>query len=330
MLALMLAHRWMSLPWLAAAGLLMALWPHSITINSYILSESWVGFLTVAGLAWTGRALDNESLPWAMGGTAILALAALSNAALVPLVPLCVAWLLACRRVDRRTALALLVVPVLLCSAWQIRGVLLPPSTSSTSGRALINLDQGSWPDYHAAYQAHFRGDAGATRTLREINRETALLQDAPSRGVGAMLDRMAKEPVRYAAWYASKPSLLWDWSIRMGQGDIYVYPTRFSPFVEQPVLRAVASVCRTLNPLLFMGMAVAWILVFFRRRHLPLSLQWTGLAAIYVTLVYTVLQAEPRYSIPFRPLEILLVTWAAGSIARAVSRRLHAARNPA
>src|SRR5690242_673622 len=143
-LGMMLARRWMPLPWLAAAGTLMALWPHSIAINSFILSESLVGFLTVAGLVWLGRALDAGRRTAAMGGTAVLAMAGMSNAVLVPAAAVAALWLAAFRRINRQTALALLAFPFLLCGAWQARNALLVTS-SSTTGRALINLDQGSW-----------------------------------------------------------------------------------------------------------------------------------------------------------------------------------------
>ena len=39
------ARNWLPIRWLAGAGLLMAIWPHSITITGYILSETLFGFL---------------------------------------------------------------------------------------------------------------------------------------------------------------------------------------------------------------------------------------------------------------------------------------------
>jgi hypothetical protein len=317
-LAMLMARRWMPLPWVGAAGVLMALWPHSVAITSFILSESWVGFLTLAGLAWMGWGLDKGSTASAMGGTLVMALAGLSNAVLTLAVPFGVVWLVVCRRIDRRTALGLLVFPVLLSMAWQIRGSLLPPSPSST-GRALINLDQGSWPGYHEAYRGTFRHEPGAADALRKIDRETALLQQQPLRGLHAILGRMAGEPLHYAVWYARKPALLWGWDIQMGQGDIYIYPTRHSPFLENGWLRAVAALCRILDPLLLGTMAIGWTALAVRRRRVPRSLALAGAVTVYVTLVYTVLQAEPRYSIPFRPLEILLAIWATWLACQAV-----------
>lgn len=319
-LGMFMARRWMPRSWLAAAGFLMALWPHNVAINSFILSESWVGFLTMAGLTWTGWALDKGRTAHAIGGTIVLALAGLSNAVLIPLVPLAVFWLLACRRINRRTALGLLIFPVVFCAAWQVRGALLPPSPSS-SGRALINLDQGSWPDYHAAYQGASRHDPRATEALAAIERETILLQRDPLQGLQSILHRLSADPIHYAAWYVSKPMLFWGWDIRMGQGDVYVYPTRHSPFRENSALRALAAVCKALNPFLFGALVVAWVAAAMRRGQSPPSLQLAGVLTIYVTFVYTVLQAEPRYSIPFRPLEILLALWAIWLVCGVASR---------
>lgn len=328
-LGMMLARRWMPLPWLAAAGTLMALWPHSIAINSFILSESLVGFLTVAGLVWLGRPLDAGRRTAAMGGTAVLAMAGLSNAVLIPAAAIAALWLTACRRINRRTALALLVFPFLLCGTWQARNALLV-TPSSTTGRALINLDQGSWPEYHWAYQGAMQRAPDSIEAMQAIDEETALVQRDPVRGLRTILGRFGEHPLHYAAWYLSKPALLWGWNIRMGQGDIYVYPTRASPFVDNGILRAVAAVCRALNPLLLVAMAASWILIVWRRQHVLPSLHLTAAIAVYVTFVYSALQAEPRYAIPFRPLEILLATWTTWLMTLAAKARLGRSRAPA
>lgn len=327
-LGMMLARRWMPLPWLAAAGTLMALWPHSIAINSFILSESLVGFLTVASLAWLGRALDTGRRTAAMGGTAVLAMAGLSNAVLMPAAAVASVWLAACRKLRWRTALALVVLPFLLCGAWQVRNAL-TVNSSSTTGRAWINLDQGSWPEYHWAYQRAMRHAPGAIEAMQAIDEETALLQRDPARGLRSILERFSKHPVHYAAWYLSKPLLLWGWNIRMGQGDIYVYPTRASPFVDSGAWRAVAALCRALNPLLLAAMAAGWIVLAWRRQDALPSLHLTAASTVYVTLVYAVLQAEPRYAIPFRPLEILLATWITWLMTHAAKARLGRAAAP-
>ncbi len=60
---------------------------------------------------------------------------------------------------------------------------------------------------------------------MREIGDEQQLILQSPVAGLKAIGERFKGEPLRYLAWYAWKPALLWAWSIRMGWGDIYPYP---------------------------------------------------------------------------------------------------------
>jgi hypothetical protein len=116
----------------------------------------------------------------------------------------------------------------------------------------------------------------------------------------------MQADPLKYARWYGAKPFLLWDWSIRMGEGDVFVYPAIESAYRANAVYRASSAIAYTLNPWLFVlaaafcaGVALGW------RVAVP---EAVALAAflLYVTGVFWVFQSEPRYSIPFRSLQLL------------------------
>src|SRR5690606_8735985 len=81
-LTLALGRRWMTAPWLAAGGILMALWPHSIAITSYFLTETLAGFLSVLWLwllATVGRHWRGALLAGLVAG-----MAGLVNAVLLP------------------------------------------------------------------------------------------------------------------------------------------------------------------------------------------------------------------------------------------------------
>src|SRR5699024_6133016 len=133
-------------------------------------------------------------------------------------------------------------------------------------------------------------------------------------KGVDHMLQRMGRDPWRFVAWYTlEKPYLLWDWRIRMGQNDVYVYPTQHSPFDTNPFMRGLIAICHTINPLLA-ALALFCLITTLVKRWRPgttrlahPALQSTLLLLVFVTLVYTLLQSEPRYSIPFRSFEMLL-----------------------
>ena len=72
---------------------------------------------------------------------------------------------------------------------------------------------------------------------------------------------------------------------------------------------------------MLFMliGCIAAWL---HRRQADPILIVIMAMAA-FVTLVYSILQAEPRYSIPFRGIELLLAAYGASQLVRlAIARR--------
>jgi hypothetical protein len=53
-----------------------------------------------------------------------------------------------------------------------------------------------------------------------------------------------------------------------------------------------------------------------------------TGITLLIVTLVYAVLQSEPRYSVPFRTLEMLLAASAAAAVVNWASERRRASQH--
>jgi hypothetical protein len=164
---------------------------------------------------------------------------------------------------------------------------------------------------------------AAGQSSLETIDAQYALFRLNPAEGGSQIAHRMLQRPLQYLAWYViEKPRQLWGWSIRIGDGDIYVYPTVYSPFLMQPAWRAVESLCHGLNlPIMLLALA-SLLLACSRRNHLSIrdtpsaggALMAVGALLTFATLVYSALQSEPRYSIPFRPFEILLaVTSMAG-----------------
>src|SRR5574337_1308122 len=309
---LCVGRRWMPMRWLALAGLLMAVWPHSVTMSGYLLSETLFGFLTALGLLLLCHAIVRRSIAWAVASGIGLSLAALTNAVMLPFAFLAALYLLARRQLSAVMFASLVIAALATTVPWAVRNAMLPSGESSSANRALLNLVQGSWPDMHAAYQAKAAGDPSASILLAPINQESALIRADPLTGVSHMAHRMATHPGAYIRWYLSKPMLLWDWSIRVGQGDVYVFPTRNSPFETSISYRIVAAMCQALNPWLFVLAIAGCVLALLPRSQTPPDTAVSALMLVFVTLVYSVLQAEPRYSVPFRGLEIVVAIFAA------------------
>lgn len=321
--ATQLGQYWLPKRAAMAAGLLMAVWPHNIAIDGYLLTETLFGFLCASGLLLWGAACKQNNPYTAMAAGATLSLAALTNAMLLPFAAL-LGLLLAWRRPTlRRLCLILVASSLVLPACWAIRNGHLPPAAAgaSSTDRALQNLVQGTRMDYHSAYRTSFFGTPNARiqarTTLAAIQAEYELLRSSPRQGAREILGRMGKHPWRYATWYLfEKPYALWNWSIQIGQGDIYPYPTANSPFRTHVAWLVLEMLCRTLNPLIMLLALASLFLVGSRR--LPLATRYpcmapdaplisVNLLLAFATIVYSVLQSEPRYSIPFRSFEILL-----------------------
>ncbi|HET8554887.1 MAG TPA: glycosyltransferase family 39 protein [Rhodanobacteraceae bacterium] len=338
--AMQLGRRWLDWRWTTAAGVLMAVWPHNITIAGDLLTETQFGFLCALAMLLCARACDRKSLPWAIVTGLCFGAAALTNAVLLPFGVLLALYLAWRHHVTRKVWVALLVGSLVLPGAWAIRNSQLPVQTSghSSMGRAIQNLVQGSWPSYHAAYKAAIiEGDAQARHTLTAIDAETRLLQSHPRQGIAAITHRLGQHPWRSLAWYTlEKPYVLWGWRIGIGQNDIYVYPTTHSPFQTQPVMRAMISLCQAINPLLAVLMLACLVMTLLRlgswdtRSEGRAMLEASLALLVFVTLVYCVLQSDSRYSIPFRAFEMLLATTACSALVGWLRKHVHASRQKA
>src|SRR5574337_609948 len=274
--------------------------------------------------AGAGAGLDRHRAGWAAASGIGFSLAALTNAVLIPFAPLLAVYLFVRKKASGVFCASLAIAALAVVTPWMVRNSLIHATAkdSSSSGRALINLVQGSWPSMHSAYQASIKHDPDGAIIMAAIERESAVMTQSPRAGLALIAHRMASRPGHYLWWYLSKPALLWDWDIRIGQGDVYVYPTRNSPFKTNLAFRAVGALCHSLNPWLFALAIVGALLALLPRQAPQPDQAAAALMFVFVTLVYSVLQAEPRYSVPFRGLEIVLSAFAAHRLRRYIGQK--------
>jgi hypothetical protein len=220
------------------------------------------------------------------------------------------------------------VVPMLL---WAGRNTLLPPGSDSTD-RALVNLVEGSWPLYHDAHIDERRNPI-AHDVADAIRAEEHVMVRDPLAGLRAMRERFSSDPGYYLKWYVlQKPYLLWDWDIRIGSGGIYFLETKNSPFERNATLRLTERIFRALNPWLVamaFASAIGLVLVALRRCPAPFPLVLTASLAGYLSLVHTAFQAEPRYAVAYRPLEVMLAATFLAVVATRVSAFRERSRMP-
>ncbi|MDR6644517.1 4-amino-4-deoxy-L-arabinose transferase-like glycosyltransferase [Luteibacter sp. 1214] len=307
-LYLLLARHWFRKGTLIALASLLAIWPHSITISAYLVSETLLGFLVAAGLAWTAEGWARQRTRDLVGGALLFGCAGLTNSVVAPFLPLVAAigWLTL--RQYRKQFGIIFIAAALLPACWTIRNLTTVEGPSSNS-RAMINLVQGSWPDYHSAWLASSAGDAGGVRTIKSIDAEIAVAVHDHKAGLQEIETRIREHPLHYLAWYASKPALLWDWSLRIAAGHIYVFPTINSPLQNNGLAWHVTQVLATLNPWLGLAMLVGCLLALIEKETHGAKL--TASLLMYITVIYGIFQSEPRYAVPFRGAEIAMAVFA-------------------
>jgi hypothetical protein len=313
-LTTLLARRWLNPGWAIAAGLLLAIWPHHVAATGALLSEVVFGFTLIGGLYCIAVAMDSRRRVFL-----ILAAIAFGYAWLVnPLIALFppVLALLVWRQKGHGAALlftGIFLMPVL---AFGLRNASLDNAAGTQAqhqGRAVINFVQGSWPDYHWAWQVQRFGNPDAITMMQQINDETATLSENPEAGLTRISKRLIANPDYYGAWYLwQKPRLLWSWEIQLGPGDVYVLEVKNSPLETHPLLRWCSIALRYLNPLLSLLALCAVVATLAgglqHKPWAPPAALATALIALYLTAVHTVFQAEPRYANAYRGIEILLV----------------------
>jgi hypothetical protein len=323
-----LARHWLPLSWALLAGLLLALWPHHVAATGALLSEVVFGAALVFTLVCAVRMTRSAGWGWAVATGACAGYAWLVNpvALFVPLLIAFAVW-----RTARRSALAVMLcvflVPVV---AWSARNALLPGQADRE--RAAMNLVEGSWPQYHAAWKRQHL-DQISIDILQAIDREEAMAKADFPAWVREAHGRMRLDPPYYVRWYVlDKPWLLWDWDIRLGAGGVYFQKVTHSPLETNAILHASTRLLRASNPVVFAfalatGLALAWVAWRGRRPPAP-GPTLVAFLFLYVTAVHVVLQAEPRYSIPYRPVELLLAVSGLAALAQRFANRGDAKRH--
>jgi len=307
-LAIALARLWLSRRWALAAGLLVAIWPHLISFSGILLSETLLGFsllLSFCCLCWAEQRDDRVR----MGIAGLCWGATYLVNPIIAIFPVLAASVLA-RRSKKLLAVLLTAGFLIAPGLWALRNSTIS-SGSSALQRVEENFVQGSWPQFHRAYNSRFE-NAISQQIVSAIDEEVGSLRANPRPALEGIFARMALDPIYYLSWYLfEKPYLLWDWGIRIGAGDIYFLPVQHSPFERIPLLKISKRAFELLNPLVFALAAMAALAgsfaAVFRRTTINFAPMLLSLLCVYLTSVHTALQAEPRYSIPYRPEELLL-----------------------
>jgi hypothetical protein len=192
------------------------------------------------------------------------------------------------------------------------------PGQNASGERAAFNFVFGMYRDGHDRwFEWRALGDADAAAFFERVDVDTAKLAADRSEAVHLLAARAAETgAASLLSWYLlEKPWLFWDWSIRIGYGDVEVNKLARAPFTVDLPFQVLASIAKAANPLLvaLAALSCLFVLVNWRRRNDPPALALAAVVACVLmhTAVHVVLQAEPRYSIPLRPMQLALAVGA-------------------
>jgi multisubunit Na+/H+ antiporter MnhF subunit len=303
-LTIAIARQWMPMWAALATGLLLTFWPHHIAFTAEVLGEVELGLCLTGALLLTVIAVERKSAGLGVAAGATWAAAYLVNpiVALLPVAIGVIYW----RPGTRQTAVAALIPLVIVAGLWSMRGV------HGGSDRIWINLVQGSYPLYHRAYVSR-NAHPEPARIIAEIDAETQLMVRDKGAGGKAMAARLTSDPGAYARWYGSKAYLLWAWDVRISDAfGPYVHVVNGSPLEQFPLSLAM-TFTRMLNPFIFV---VALLFAVYALARGPAAARILALSFLYFTAVHLILQAEPRYSTPYRPIELLLFVGGIAAVA--------------
>jgi 4-amino-4-deoxy-L-arabinose transferase-like glycosyltransferase len=309
--------------WAAAgAGILTACSPHLISLGGYVLTETLFAFMLVSFLLVYVCAIKTQKTVW-YGLAGILAGISYLVNPVVFFLPFLMVIPFFLRPKEAKPSrgtrgkkmitvfLATFMLPFLL---WSVRNHLNVPSTASSSAdRALANFIIGAHHDFFDIWQANPR-DPNNPADI-----DTKTVNGSWSKFIRILSQRIYVSPGHYAKWYLyDKPKLLWSWNIMVGQGDIYVYPVITSWFNTSKPASLVHLIMKSIHGwLLFLGtLGLIFIFKKTRRSRDEMAIA-VYVMVVYVSAVYVILQAEPRYSIPLRPAMYLCAMFGLWQISR-------------
>ena len=297
--------------------LLVAISPHMVVMENYLLTETLYTLLLVlfigAGTLAVRRLDSPPGLMLAAVAGGLLGLCSLVRPTLehMPLLIAIGVCVSPCLHNYRKSALYGLLVFILIMAPWWGRNVEATGHLSDSS--LMINtLHHGSYPGFMYNDDPKTLGNPYA---FDPHSREAEASLGAVLADIG---HKFTDDPVRYLGWYlVGKTKFFFNWDIVDGVGDIFTYPELQTPYYSDKLFLVTVSLMLSLHwPLVIAGLLGA-VLVWTRFAAFAIegwrlqAMRWLSLVLFYAIAVHMVGAPFPRYSIPFRPLLYVLATFA-------------------
>ncbi len=288
------------------AALLMALSPHLIIFNSYILSETLFCFTLVLIGFLICRYVRQPSVWFSILLGSIMGIATLVRPSLqfFPLVMAIILLIHYGRKAGLKLAFSILLGFILTVSPWYIRNVVTLGKISDKS--LMINfLHHGMYPDFKFkqkpdSYRRPYKFDPRSEEISTNVN---SVLEE--------IKNRFRTDPLKHLKWFIlKKPAVFWSWDTVQGHGDVFVYYVSNTPFFEKKTFQWTHQLMRIIHgPLVIMsllGSLLVWIVPQPARinQNIIFIVRFVGALLLYYTILHMIGVPFPRYSVPLRPFQ--------------------------
>ncbi len=286
----------------------IALSPHLISMNIYLLTESLYTFL-IAVLIYA-ISLKGKLGPWkwALLVGLVIALSALVKPTSVYLAVFIGIGFFIVLRTEKPLMLSccLLLGFFIAYLPWQVRNQTtdIAPTRSLAAG----TIQKGMYPGL--LYQNDPRTFGYPNRYDPDWDRRSESMKLVLSE----IANRFESNPIEYSRWYfLGKPLMFLSWGIIVGQGDVFIYPVSKSPMLDNDFFGLVHYIGKLTHwPLTFLAMlcvVLLWLPFFVSRlpRRNLIFFRLLSLTLIYFIAVHVIGTPLPRYSIPIRPIIFVL-----------------------
>ncbi|MBA4366553.1 MAG: hypothetical protein C0403_02825 [Desulfobacterium sp.] len=283
---------------------LMAISPHLITANLYILTESLFGFIIVLCVWNITKFFKTLSMKCLWIASILMGIGILVRPSLqffpIFLTPF---WIWHYGKLKGFHFFAITVLGIaLVLMPWYIRNIISLGKISDDTLK-LSSIQHGIYPNFTynnlpESYGFPYRFDP----KTKEISRSTkTLLQE--------IYRRFQDEPMKHAKWFFyQKMIAFWSWDSVPGT-DVFIYPVKNSPYFHRPIFIATHKLMHflhwPLNLFCFTGCFLIWLpmkrdVISYESIQIA---RFISVILIYYTLLHMICAPFPRYSVPLRPL---------------------------
>jgi len=302
LIALVFFKSFLKGPWALGGAVLVAISPHLIAFNIYMLTESLFTFFLVL-LGWSMSAVaQNKSWRHALIAGLVLGVSLLIRPTMLYFIAFLIPAFFGFFQKKKAWVLAVFLIIGfgLTYGPWVLRNKLVKPKKSTL---AIATIHKGMYPNLI------YKNDSRTYGFPNRFDPQWAQRRDMPS-VLREIIRRFKNEPLKYMRWYIiGKPSMFFSWDMIVGMGDVFIYPVSTSPYHQNKAFFGLSHrAMKSIHGLLTMLALATSVFVWFPLAKTTLSekglivARFVALVVIYFILVHIVGTPLPRYSVPLRP----------------------------